>query len=503
MSKKTIWILIAVMGLTFSALISLQVRFLHSTSEMAEKLFDDAVKYSLIQTVILIEDNEALQYLGQTLEESHLGKNSSATNKFKNRSDLQIKDSVKLQWNQSNKKPSIQLKSRQGISSIEATSRYLSEKFEQDFSRSKTVLDQAVFNWMKDTENLRIADRIDFNELDEILEVFLTKNGVELPFHYSVVNKKNQIIYQCHKEFDQSKVKNIDVYTQRLFPRDVSANSYYIQLIFPTKKHFLKDSLNLLLPSVGVILFTLAIFISTLLIIFKQKHYNTMKNDFVNNMTHEFKTPISSISLASQMLQEPEIGKNKKMLQHVSGVIQDETKRLSLQVEKILQMSMFEHEKSTLKLTEIHLNELIEDIINIFSLKITSKGGEIVKELKAKDDIVYIDEVHFTNVIFNLMDNALKYCDKTPIITLSTWNDKERICIGIEDNGIGIKKENLKQIFDKFYRISTGNLHNVKGFGLGLAYVKKIITEHKGSIKVESEQGLGTKFIITIPILKF
>ena len=148
------------------------------------------------------------------------------------------------------------------------------------------------------------------------------------------------------------------------------------------------------------------------------------------------------------------------------------------------------------------MNSLIKDIISSFSLKVTSKEGEIVTNLKAANDLVLIDEVHFTNVIFNLMDNALKYCDKTPILTLETWNEKDFICVSIEDNGIGMKKEHLKKIFDKFYRVSTGNLHNVKGFGLGLSYVRKIVNDHQGTIKVESEIGLGTKFTITIPTIK-
>ena len=189
-------------------------------------------------------------------------------------------------------------------------------------------------------------------------------------------------------------------------------------------------------------------------------------------------------------------------MKHVSNVIRDETKRLSLQVEKVLQMSMFEKEKSTLKFTEIHINNLIKDIIGSFSLKVTSKGGKINSNLKAKQDMALVDEIHFTNVIFNLMDNALKYSDKPLILNLETWNEKDNLLISVEDNGIGMKKEDLKRIFEKFYRVSTGNLHNVKGFGLGLAYVKKMVNDHNGIIKVESEPGLGTKFTIIIPTLK-
>jgi two-component system phosphate regulon sensor histidine kinase PhoR len=328
-------------------------------------------------------------------------------------------------------------------------------------------------------------------------------NGVTLPFYYSIVDNQGKLIYRCQKEFHEELVNtNNNLYSQKLFPSEDSNKSAYLQVIFPTKQNYILNSMNLILPSVALIALILCIFIVAIIIIFRQKQLNNMKNDFVNNMTHEFKTPISTISLASQMLQDPSVGKTPEALKNISKVIRDETKRLSLQVEKVMQMAIFERDKSTLKLNEIQINSLITDIIGNFSLKVTSKGGKISSNLKAKNDIALIDEVHFTNVIFNLMDNALKYSDKPLLLTIETWNEKDYLLISIEDNGIGIHKEDLKRIFEKFYRVSTGNLHNVKGFGLGLAYVKKIVTEHKGSIKVESEINIGTKFTITIPTLK-
>ncbi len=504
MRKSTIWILIALMVITFGALIALQVRYLHETAQMAETQFDDGVRRSLIQTVTLLEENEALKYLAQTLEENQYvqrGNNSLYDNR--SRGDLRLRDTIKTHWNEkTNGEPNIKLSTGHGKATIEETSKFLREKFELNFSRSKTILDQAVFRWLRETENSEIGERIDFSELNEILTTYFESNNINQPFYYSVVDRRNKIIYQSNKTINVKGEPNTDVYSQKLFPREETPKDAFLQVIFPTKRNFIFDSLNLLLPSIGVVLLTLAIFIITIVVIFRQKQLNTIKNDFVNNMTHEFKTPISTISLASQMLQDQSVGMNPKMLQHVSNVIKDETKRLSLQVEKVLQMSMFENEKATLKLSEIHLNSLIKDIISSFSLKVTSKGGEIVTNLKAVNDLTVIDEVHFTNVIFNLMDNALKYSDKTPILTLETWNEKDNVCVSIEDNGIGIKKEHLKKIFEKFYRVSTGNVHDVKGFGLGLAYVKKIITDHQGTIKVESEIGLGTKFIITIPTIK-
>lgn len=280
-------------------------------------------------------------------------------------------------------------------------------------------------------------------------------------------------------------------------------NKAYLHVFFPTRLNNLYHSLTILFPSLLLMLLVLSIFVATLLIIFRQNKLNTMKNDFINNMTHEFKTPISSISLASQMLQDESVGKTPAMLQSISRVIGDETKRLSLQVEKVLQMALFEKERSILSLTDMHINELITDIAKTFSLKVTNKGGKVITTLNATYDLALVDEIHFTNIIYNLMDNALKYSIKPLLLEISTQNDKNgHIVIEIKDNGIGISKNDQKRIFEKFYRVSTGNLHNVKGFGMGLAYVKRMVTEHKGTIRVQSDLNIGTKFIITIPTLK-
>jgi len=508
MKRTTIWILMIFMILTFVGLIVIQARYVRVNAEMIENQFNDNVQRSLFQTVSLVEENEALEYLGQTLEGVDYSGNKNkllsmdAQNlKLKNNIDS-MAENLKLTPDQLNR-PGIRLSTRHGKATIEETSRYLQEKFKQNFSRSKTILDQAVFRWMKEIDEKDISERVNFEELNGILEKVFTNNNVKLPFFYSIVDKQGKIIYKCHKDLPKnaSNTQN-NIYIQKLFPLEESNKTAYLQVIFPTKQNFILNSMNLLLPSIALVTLILSIFIVAIIIIFRQKQLNNMKNDFVNNMTHELKTPISTISLASQMLQDPGVGKTPETLKHISNVIKDETKRLSLQVEKVLQMAIFEKDKSILKLNEISINSLITDIISNFSLKVTSKGGKITSKLRATNDMALIDEVHFTNVIFNLMDNALKYSDKSLLLTIETWNEKENLFISIEDNGIGISKDDLKRIFEKFYRVSTGNLHNVKGFGLGLAYVKKIVSEHKGSIKVESEINIGTKFTITIPTLK-
>ncbi|MDE6804933.1 MAG: HAMP domain-containing histidine kinase, partial [Muribaculaceae bacterium] len=220
---------------------------------------------------------------------------------------------------------------------------------------------------------------------------------------------------------------------------------------------------------------------------------------------HELKTPISTISLAGQMLSDDSVRKSPTTLKHLSQVITDESKRLRFQVEKVLQMSVFDNQSSALKFTVLDANTVIQSVVHTFKIKVEKFGGTITTNLDARNAMVRVDEMHFTNVIFNLLDNAVKYMreETAPMLVISTSDtDNSKLEIRIRDNGIGIKKDDLKRIFDKFYRVSTGNRHDVKGFGLGLAYVKKMVVLFKGTIQVESELGKGSTFIIHLPLYK-
>ena len=260
-----------------------------------------------------------------------------------------------------------------------------------------------------------------------------------------------------------------------------------------------------MIPSFIFTFVVLIVFLYTIIVAFRQKKITEMKNDFINNMTHEFKTPISTISLAAQMLNDQSVRKSPETLQHISNVINDETKRLRFQVEKVLQMSMFDKKKGTLRMQDVDANLVISNVVNTFRLKVEKYGGRIDSNFDAVDAIVNVDEMHFTNVIFNLLDNAFKYRNENrPLLLSVSTHDisNQRLEIVIADNGIGIRKEDLKKIFEKFYRVSTGNRHDVKGFGLGLAYVHKMVTLMGGEIKAESELGRGTRFVITLPLLE-
>lgn len=249
-----------------------------------------------------------------------------------------------------------------------------------------------------------------------------------------------------------------------------------------------------------IVLLVLLFFGYAMLVIFRQKRLSEVKTDFINNMTHELKTPISTIGLSAEMILRMDFKDNPDKLKQYASLIFKENKRLENQVERVLNVAKLDKEKISLKKESVNIHELLEEAKDNFEFNSSEKGGVFELELKAEDFAIHVDPVHITNVVYNLIDNAVKYCESEPFIKVRSWNEKGQFIFEIEDNGIGIKRENLKMIFDKFYRVPTGNLHNVKGFGLGLYYVKLIIEEHNGSINVKSTPGKGTVFTIKLPV---
>ena len=346
-------------------------------------------------------------------------------------------------------------------------------------------------------EDMPIGKRVDQQRLDALLMQNFDERGITQPYEFAVVNAKDVIVIST-PGYNPSEESSI--YKKRLFPNDVHARLHGLAVYFPEQRTYYSESLGLLIPTVIFTLMMLAVSIYTIVIIFRQRKLDDIKNDFINNMTHEFKTPISSISLAAQMMHDPSVELPSKSVKRMSGVIIDECKRQMFMVEKILQMAALEKGSDGLKFKEMDINEIVDKVVNTFRVKVESADGEINEKLDAHDSLAMVDEVHFTNVIFNLLDNAFKYRKDAPILYVKTWNKNGGIIVSIKDNGLGISKENIDRIFEKFYRVPTGNVHDVKGFGLGLAYVKKIIDFHGGQITVESELNIGTKFDIFLPL---
>ena len=287
----------------------------------------------------------------------------------------------------------------------------------------------------------------------------------------------------------------------------LNSDLHYFSVVFPKIENIsLDELLNDVTPwyyMFAIILFVLVFFGFSISVIFKQKKLSEIKNDFINNMTHELKTPIATIGISSETLMNLNPDNSKDKLLRYASIIYKENKRLESQVERVLNVANLDKSEINLNMTVFDIHEIIEEAKENFEFnQLEEHGGVIKVDLAAQDSILHADLVHITNIVNNLLDNAIKYCDKVPNILVSTQNHKGKVVVNFKDNGKGISRDNLKYIFDKFYRVPTGNLHDVKGFGLGLFYVKTILEELNGSIPVKSVLGKGSEFIITLPINK-
>ena len=511
MKKQTIWILTILMAVTFMGLLFMQIFYMRSMVQMRYDQFAQAARQSLLAVSVRLSHDETQYFLREDLDNvesktiygQYIGEPTprlggvrySFTTSSGLEADVTIKGHPAEISNLQTTSPLLGLKTSTGA---------VSRRMNEQFMKQKNILDDIIVDIMYQASNRPIADRADSAKVVTYLRQELDTLGLNVPFEFAVVNNDGAPVYYS-KGYKAGAADNEKMFKQVLFPHDGPARSYYLKVFFPTRKDFIYSTLPFIIPSFAFTLILLVVFVFTIITAFRQKKLTEMKNDFINNMTHEFKTPISSISLAAQMLQDQAVTKSPAMLSRVASVINSETRRLRFQVEKVLQMSMFEGRKSTLKLTDVDANSAIFNIANTFKLTVERFGGSIETHLDAMNAIVEVDEMHFTNVIFNLLDNAVKYSreDVPPHLVITSRDlESDRLQITVADNGIGISKEDQKRIFEKFFRVNTGNRHDVKGFGLGLAYVKKMITELGGDITVESHLNKGTKFIIILPLSK-
>lgn len=488
MKKSLIRLLIVVMSVTFLVLLYFQISYLENMITMREAQFSEGVMRSLHSTAGFLERQEALQFLEEDvsiIEASYSGSLAPTGTTV----DLRVKERRNMYGSDS-----------YPVRPISKRYRELQNAVREQYLYQKGLLDELILTILSDAGDRSILERADSTLISSTLEAELAANGIELPFKFAIADQKNNIIYK-DKGFSTDYEDNL--YTDILFPNSIP--HYRLMVYFPTKHKYIFSTVRFIIPTLALTVILLFIFIYTIVMIVKQKKLSEMKSDFISNMTHELKTPISSISLAGQMLGDESVRKSPAMLKHISNVINEEAKRLKFQVDKVLQLSVFDNSNTdaALKFTEVKANKIIEGVANNFKLRLEKNGGSLICNLKASNDVIYVDEMQFTNIINNLLENALKYRkeDEPPILTVVSKDlPKNRLEISIRDNGIGIKKEDLKHIFERFYRVSTGNRHDVKGFGLGLAYVKKMMSLFNGEVSAESEFGKWTEFRLVLPL---
>lgn len=498
MKKSTIWLIAFVMGASFLALLYMQTRYLAEVIEIRKEQFDESVRHSLYLVARNLELRETRAGLEAELKaQGHaageaLGKAQSAPAAMH-----QGADELSLPADSNVTVPQKFFFAKRRRLPVDEAFR---DSVRQRYIYQRGLLDEVVYDILYQTNEKPLAERIDFSLMDHDLRTSLKRNGIDIDYHFYVTTSDGREIYRCS---DYTAEGEDFTYKQVLYPNDTQAQMGLLYIHFPEMQKYIFSSVRFIIPAIVFTLVLLIAFIFTIYTIFRQKRLTEIKNDFINNMTHEFKTPISSISLAAQMLGDPTITKSEAMTKHLCDVIGDETKRLRFQVEKVLQMSMFDKKAATFKRRETDAQALVTDVVNTFRLKVETSGGTIDTNLTAQRATVFIDEMHFTNVLFNLLDNAVKYKDsERPLkLCVSTRNEGGRLFITIADNGIGIRRDDLRKIFDKFYRVHTGNRHDVKGFGLGLAYVNNVVRALGGTIHAESEYGRGTSFIISLPLM--
>jgi two-component system phosphate regulon sensor histidine kinase PhoR len=365
---------------------------------------------------------------------------------------------------------------------------------------SVALLDKANFEiFFRDIiENKSLAERIPKEKLQRLLDFELNKAQVKTPYEFAV----NSNGFATKLKSDNFNFDKKDTYSVPILTDIDGVSKYRLLVSFPEKRKFLFSEL------IGITtlstIFTLIIIIaysSALSQLIKQRQISEIKTDFINNMTHEFKTPIATINLALDAIKNPKIIDNKDKVFQYLQMIRDENKRMHAQVENVLRISKLEKKELEIEKEAVDINEIIEVAIDHVNLILEDRGGTIDLHLDATRTTVLLNDVHFTNVIVNILDNAIKYSPENPVIDIYTENLKDLLFIKIKDQGAGLSKSATTKIFEKFYREHTGDLHNVKGHGLGLAYVKRIVEDHNGQITVESEKGKGSTFIIKLPII--
>jgi two-component system phosphate regulon sensor histidine kinase PhoR len=377
---------------------------------------------------------------------------------------------------------------------------FIDDDFTVDFLKPKTIGQQFTVDEIKKKLQLAFLQ----NNLKDVHFEFgiasVNKNGIEI-----TLTRQSENFFNYYQDSVNYKPFITPLISPSGSPAENLSPDEMFIVIVPNLKNLVFGSLkSRIFMSAAFTIIILLAFYLTIRTMLRQKKLGEIKNDFINNMTHEFKTPIATISLAVDAMRNEKVIQDRDKMGYFSGIIKEENQRMNRQVETILKASQLEKQEVDLNLKPVHVHEVIKDVVDNFVLQLEDKQGKVELNLEATQDLISADEVHFSNLVNNLVDNAVKYAKENvpPVIKLSTQSNAKHFTMRIEDNGIGMNRDTVKRIFERFYRAHTGNVHNVKGFGLGLSYVKTMIEAHDGDIKAESTLGKGSTFTIDLPLRK-
>jgi two-component system, OmpR family, phosphate regulon sensor histidine kinase PhoR len=491
--KPFISILITIITIALAGLIALQVYWINNSIDLGDSRFRYNVKASLTDIAQFIEKEQAKKHFVQQNLNSNVffSLDSIKQSKFKLDSKIPVTNGNEL-LDESNIKS---LKEDVFFNSD------LKVNTGDDSKNSAEEISNLISGLMAIDYYKNFSGSYSFKVMDALIQKKLSEiGGVDAKYVFGVFNVFDQPEFiDKNSEKYIAELKNSE-YSVNLFPQEEMGNPHKLKIFFPDQKTYLLNSLMpMLITAVIFIMIIIFAFAYTIRAIFYEKKISEIKNDFINNMTHELKTPISTISLACEALSDPVMQTSKDQMASFVGMIKDENRRLGVLVENVLRTAIIDRGDIQLNFEIFNIHNVILEVIKSIELQIANRGKIIETNFLAENDELCADKMHITNVIYNLIDNAIKYTLENPIIIIETFSNKEYLTLSVIDNGIGISKENTIKIFDKLYRVPTGNIHNVKGFGLGLSYVKAITERHKGTIEVESEINHGSKFTLYLP----
>lgn len=508
MKRKYLIILITLFSLTAALLVVVQIFQTNKVVKLNENLFSISVGNAM---------DDMISDLNRMKVEDYIGKNDRyILLKLKRIQDLNAKmmtltsDNVELFMDSTKVKLNVITKDSatiKDVAKVTSEEKEIVARYNQLLqNRNKLSKGDDFYNQFVNEISTYLIDNILDNEhfnyslLDSLTTIKLQEYGIDAQPAIAVYSShRDEFIYN-NQNIDEKKLHQ-SPYRYSFHPDDKSAaNDYFIILSFPPTLFFFNENNNFYaIMSIALIVFIIILFLLSTRIILNQRKVDEMKNNFISNMTHEIKTPIATISLAAEMLQDHTISSDQASRDNFLSIISNENRRMQILVDTILQSSKMSNKNFSLNLKEMDINQTVDQVSKSLKMNIENRGGHLQLNLEASPSIIYADELHFTNLVYNLIDNAIKYSPKEVDITVSTHCDATNTILSVRDKGLGISKENQKHIFEKFYRVSTGDVHNVKGFGIGLNYVMQIVKLHGGTITVNSELGQGSEFVVSIP----